>query len=88
MLSCPMSKSLTVRNLPAESYARLQAVAEKNHRSAEAHVRFLIERETTVTEADTGGELLNSIWAAPAPEIDEAALAALQEGRGRRSPRL
>lgn len=33
------------------------------------------------------GELIDEIWASPAPELDEAALKALPAGRGRRSQR-
>lgn len=33
------------------------------------------------------GELIDEIWASPAPELNEQALAALTKGRGRRSQR-
>lgn len=80
-------KTITVRNLEDEVAERLAQVAADNHRNTEAHVRFLIEREVAAAPAETGGELLDRIWAEPAPEVDLKAVEAFQAARGRRSHR-
>lgn len=80
-------KTLTVRNLDSEVMARLAELAAANHRSAEAHVRFLIEREVAATPAETAGELAERVWADPAPEVDLKAIDRYLGSRGRRSNR-
>ncbi len=81
-----MSETLTVRNLSAETHTRLLTVAAENHRSVEAHVRFLIEQETEVA-AETCGELLDALEAAPPPAVEVAEIDGYLADRGRRSPR-
>jgi plasmid stability protein len=80
-------KTLTVRNLEDEVAARFAELAAANHRNAEAHARFLIEREVSAQPADTGGELADRVWGDPAPEVDLKAVDAYLTTRGRRSAR-
>jgi plasmid stability protein len=80
-------KTLTVRNLEDEVAARFAEVAAANHRNAEAHARFLIEREVSAQPADTGGELSERVWSDPAPAVDLKAVDSYLAHRGRRSPR-
>jgi hypothetical protein len=44
-----------IRNIPEPVYQRFAAVARKSDRNAEAHGRFLIERETEQTPLETCG---------------------------------
>ena len=80
-------KTLTVRRLPEDVLARFTEVAEQNHRNAEAHARFLIEREVAGSPADTCGELAARIWADPAPDVDVKRVDEYLAARGRRSDR-
>jgi hypothetical protein len=80
-------KTITVRNLDDEVAERLAEVAAANHRNAEAHVRFLIEKEVACAPADTCGDLLDRLWAAPAPNVDVKAIDTYLARRGRRSNR-
>ena len=82
-----MSKTLSVRNLPDDVYRRFAQVAEREHRSAEAQARFLIERAAQPVSAETCGELLDTYANVPAPAVDANAFASHLARRGRRSPR-
>ncbi|MSU58834.1 MAG: hypothetical protein EXS35_11830 [Pedosphaera sp.] len=80
-------KAIVVRNLTAEVLERFKEVAASNHRNAEAHARFLIEREVSAAPADTCGELAERIWADPAPDVDVKKVDSYLATRGRRSNR-
>jgi plasmid stability protein len=87
MQNSGMSKTLSVRNLPDDVYRRFALVAEREHRSAEAQARYLIERAALPVSAETCGELLDAYAHAPSPAVDADALASHLARRGRRSPR-
>jgi hypothetical protein len=82
-----MSKTLTIRNIPEPVYHRFTELARKSHRNAEAHGRFLIERETQSEPLDTCGEILDAYAELPPPNVEVADIEAYQANRGRRSRR-
>src|SRR5258706_4796768 len=82
-----MGKTLTIRNIPEPVYQRFAEVARKNHRNAEAHGRFIIERETEQQPAETGGDLLAAYAQMPPPNVDVAEIESFQARRGQRSNR-
>jgi hypothetical protein len=82
-----MSKTLTIRNIDEPAWHRFVQVARKNHRNAEAHARFLVEREAGQLPAETGEDLLAAYAQMPPPEVDVAEIERFQAGRGRRSNR-
>ncbi len=80
-------KTLTVRNLKDDVIQRFAELAAANHRNAEAHARFLIEREVSAQPADTCGEILDWLWSTPAPDVDIKVIDRILATRGRRSNR-
>jgi hypothetical protein len=82
-----MSKTLTIRNIPEKVYSRFTEMARKSHRNAEAHGRFLIERETQREPLETCGEILDAYAGLPPPKVEVADIEFHQASRGRRSRR-
>jgi hypothetical protein len=82
-----MGKTLTIRNIPEPIYNRFAEMARKSHRNAEAHGRFLIERETQQEPLETCGEILDAYAELPLPKVDVATIEFHQASRGRRSRR-
>lgn len=82
-----MSKTLTIRNIPDRVYRRFTEMAQKNHRNAEAHGRFLIEQATESAPLETCGEILDAYAELPPPKVTVEAIESYQAGRGRRSKR-
>jgi plasmid stability protein len=82
-----MRENLSVRKLPDEVYQRFVRVAEREHRSAEAQARFLIERAAQPVLAETCDELLDAYANSPAPALDADMFARHLAQHGRRSPR-
>jgi len=82
-----MSKTLTIRNIPEQVYQRFAEVARKSHRNAEAHGRFLIERETELEPLETCGDILDAYAKAPPPNATVEDIEFHQASRGRRSRR-
>ena len=71
-------KTITINEKAYGLLADLKQPGDSFSKVIERHVR---------KPCANAGELIDEIWASPAPEIDEQALAALTKGRGRRSNR-
>jgi len=82
-----MGKTLTIRNIPELVYQRFAEAARKNHRNAEAHGRFLIERETEREPLETCGDILDAYAELPPPKVAVEDIESHQASRGRRSRR-
>lgn len=80
-------KTLLIREVPDAVHDSLVAEAEKHRRSKEKQALHLIETALERRTAETCGELLDHIWAQPAPEVDIEAIDSYLAARGRRSNR-
>lgn len=80
-------KTLLIRDVPDEVHDVLVSEAERNRRSKEKQALYLIETALAARPADTCGELLERIWADPAPDVDEKTMDAYLATRGKRSNR-
>ncbi len=78
---------LLIRGIPDSVNEALIREAEQNRRSPEKQALILLESSLAHGPAETCGELLDSIWSEPAPNVDEHAIDAYLAERGRRSNR-
>jgi plasmid stability protein len=77
---------LLIRGVPDEVIEKLSAEADRHRRSREKHALFLLEQGLS-GRLENPAELLNEIWASPAPDVTEESIEYFQNERGRRSNR-
>jgi plasmid stability protein len=79
--------TLTIRGIDEEVFEQFKNRAKENERNAEAHARYLIQREAETGILRTAGELLDSMQGQPPPNVSVEAIEEFQRTRGKRSSR-
>lgn len=78
---------LLIRDVSNEVNARLEEMAKAERRSKEKQAMVLIEAALGLSPTDDSIELVDRIWAKPAPDVDPKEIDSFLAQRGRRSKR-